>query len=332
MRLARGYLRSGRGWLSVLIAGTVAATALALVLTSLSSPAAEPAGLDRRAMALSILLLIAGAGFFGNGATGALHGRHHELATLWALGWPRSRLRRYLVREFGLIALAVGVLAVGVSYAAVAILGGYAASGWPLLAMPAAVALTFAAAWWPLRRATAERAWAATGPLRRAPGSTVFSVTMIAVACVALGVELMVRRILDDVSLAAWLGHPASPQASVLDVAVVLVIFAVAIVTVADLNSVAVRERAGELRTLRAIGWSPRSTGRLAVWEAVLLGLVGGLAAGGLHVAVAIAVVRHASPTLAAQALVVVGAGVLISLVAVGITAITPGRRGFRRR
>jgi putative ABC transport system permease protein len=350
MRLARSYLRSGRGQMNVLIAGTVAAAALALVSTGLSDPATAATGLDRRTMALSALLQIVGAGFVANGAAGALYGRRHELATLRALGWPRFRLHRCLAREFGVIALAVGLLAVAVSYAAIAILGGYAASGWPLLAMPAAVALAFAAAWWPLRRATARPEWAAMAVpsgrspartrrglpmvgqavrnLRRFPGRTVLAALMIAVACAALGLELIVRRVLDDVALGAWLGRPASPRANAIDIAVVLVIVAVTIVTVADLNSLTVGERAGELRTLRAIGWSARSVGRLVVWEAVLLGLLGGLAAGVLDVAVGLAVLHRTPPGLALLALVVAGAGVVVSLVAVGIAAITQGHRG----
>jgi hypothetical protein len=347
MRLARSYLRSGRGRMNVLVTGTVAAAALALVGTSLTAPATMSARLDHRTLVLSVLLEIIGAGFVANGATGALYGLRRELMTLRALGWPRRRLRWCLVREGSVIALAVGMLAVAVTYAADAILGGYAASGWPLLAMPAAVALTFAAAWWPLRRATADpdqtetaavglpaaqaRGFPVLGQavinLRRTPARTVLGALMIAAACAALSMELIVRRVLDDVSVGAWLGRPASVRTSAIDIAVVIVIVVVTIATVADLNALTVRERASELRTLRAIGWSARSVRRLVMWEAVLVGLLGGVAAGALEVVVGLVVEHHTLPPrlVLVIALVVAGAGVAIGLVAAGIAVITHG-------
>jgi sterol desaturase/sphingolipid hydroxylase (fatty acid hydroxylase superfamily) len=282
MRLARGCPRSGRGWVNVLIAGAVTAAALALVASSLTEPVTVSAGLDRRTVALSVLLQIIGAGFVASAAAGALHARRCELATLVALGWPRRPVRKRLMREFGGVALAAGF----------------------------------------------------GGSLRRAPARTLLGAVMIAAACAALGIEFIVRQVIDDVSIVSiggWLGHPASALTSAIDITVVFVIVTVAIVTVADLDALTFRERASELRTLRAIGWSARRVWRLVVWEALLIGLTGGVAAGGVEMAVGLAVVHHMPPQrVAAMSLVVVGAGVVLSLISICIATIACSYVGGR--
>jgi len=90
---------------------------------------------------------------------------------------------------------------------------------------------------------------------------------------------------------------------------------------VADLDLVTVRERAGEMRTLRAIGWSARDVGRLTVWNAVRLGLAGGAVVGAFDLLGGLAVTGSASPRLIAMACLVALAGLVMSLLGVGLSA-----------
>lgn len=392
MWLGRGYLRSKRGRMSVLIAGIAAAAAFALLSTSLArtslaapsvaihglasaatihvvnqpaGPHGRPAprdsearhrrdtatmvatGPDRRSIALVVLVQTAGAAFFTNGVGAVLHGRRRELATLRALGWRRKQVRRHLMREFAPIAITAGLLAVPTAYAAEALLSRQPTSAWSLLSMPVAVAMTLAAAWWPVQRVTAESeptavaaarrpavgrqprvAGQAVRNLLRTPSRTALGTLVIAAACAALGLELAARWALNGGVVGSWLGRPASWQANAIDVGAVLVILAIATVTVADIDWLTAGERAAELRTLRAIGWPARGVVRLVVWEAVLLGLAGGLIASVLDVAGSLAVVHHAPVRLLLAAAAVTGAGAVVSLAAAGLAAAAGFARG----
>jgi ABC-type antimicrobial peptide transport system permease subunit len=106
------------------------------------------------------------------------------------------------------------------------------------------------------------------------------------------------------------------------------VILAMATVTVADTGWLTAGERAAELRTLHAIGWPAWGVVRLVAWEAVLLGLAGGLVASVLDVAGSLAVVHHAPVRLLPAAAMVAGAGAVVSLAAAGLAAAAGRARG----
>jgi ABC-type lipoprotein release transport system permease subunit len=110
------------------------------------------------------------------------------------------------------------------------------------------------------------------------------------------------------------------------DLAAVLTVVALATVTVTDISWLSA-ERAVELRTLRAIGWSARGVARLAVSEAALLGVAGGLAGSVLDVAGILAVVHRVPAGLLPVMAVVVGTGVAMAMVASGVPAVARGRR-----
>jgi hypothetical protein len=110
--------------------------------------------------------------------------------------------------------------------------------------------------------------------------------------------------------------------------AAVAVIVALAVGTVGDLDWLSAQERAGELRTLRAMGWPAREMARLAVAGAALRGAAGGLLAGALAVAVG-HVAGHPSPmgNLAVMA-AALGVGVAISVAAAGASALVSALSG----
>jgi putative ABC transport system permease protein len=302
---------------------------------------------DPRSVGLSTTVLLVGSVFVVSGSSATLRRRRRELSTLRALGWRRRRVTWQLVRVFALISAAAGMLAVLLAYAVNAALSRDPVTGWPLLSLPVAVVMTIVAAWWQVRRISAEQTPAAdlaetfaggrTRPpsvirhlvrntlraaRRNAPGAVV-----ITVACAALGLELAVRWVFGGVVVGSLLGSPFWWQDDPVDLAAVLTIVALAAVTMMDISWLN-GERAVELRTLRAIGWSARGVARLAVSEAALLGVAGGVAGGLLDVVGILAVVHRVPAGLLPVVTVVVGTGVAIAMVATGVPVAARLHRG----
>jgi hypothetical protein len=240
------------------------------------------------------------------------------------------------------------MLAVLLAYAADAALSRHPATGWPLLGLPAAVVMTLVAAWWQVWRITAEPVLATDladnparprarppGVIRRAARSMLRAArrhapgaVVITVACAALGLELAVRWVFGGVVVGSWLGLPFWWQDDPVDLAAVLTIVALATVTMTDISWLSAHG-AVELRTLRAIGWSARGVAWLAVSEAALLGVAGGVAGSALDVAGIFAVVHRLPAGVLLVVAVVVGTGVAMTMVA---TAVPAAARRYRRR
>jgi len=252
-----------------------------------------------------------------------LRARRRDLTTLRALGWGRRQAGGQLLADFGLTALAAGlaaVLAVGVVGT---VLVGRPTWAW-LLSMPAAIAMIFATAWWPLLGAASGLA--GRGHDRpTTPAHALLGVLVIALASAALSLELTVRWAFRG-AVQSWAGRSISWQGTLVDVAAVLVIVTMATVTVADLDSANLRERAAETRTLRAIGWSARDLARLRVRRAVRLGLAGGGLAGALVLLGGQVAAGAAPPLLIGVAGLAAAAGVAMSLLAAGLSMMF-GRR-----
>ena len=298
--------------------------------------------IDPSRIALSALILLAGAAFFGNAAAAALRARRRDLATLTALGWRRRQLRRQLLQEFAAVALASGLLAAVAAAAIGAALGHRPVSGWAVLGLPAAVVMTIGAAWLPVRQAAAAaerhgaaaaargtgarprwRPWlGAVGGLRREPGRIVVGALVIAVACALLGGELALRWAFGGVLVGSVAGRPVSWLAGPGDVPAVLALLVMATITVADVDWLAAADRALEVRTLRAIGWPTSRVARLVTREAALLGIVGGVTAGVLDVVGCLAVAHQVPGRVLTAAAVAAGTGLLLSLVAAGLSAV----------
>lgn len=271
-------------------------------------------GVDRHSISLSELELAAGLLAVPSGILQMVQRRRRELETLRALGWGRRQAGRQLLAEFGLTALAAGLTAVLTVGVVGTVLGGRPTWAW-LLSVPAAIALVFAA-WWPLPRVIAPR------PSRERPGAlvrTILKVIVVALACAALSLELAVHWAFRG-AVQSWAGRSASQQGTIVDIAAVLVIVVMAAVMVADPDPASRRERAAEARILRAIGWSARDVVWLRVRRAVPLGLAGGGIAGAVVMLGGHVAAGGAPPRLIGLAGLATAAGVMVSLLAAGLS------------
>jgi ABC-type antimicrobial peptide transport system permease subunit len=155
----------------------------------------------------------------------------------------------------------------------------------------------------------------------------VLSTFVIAVADVALSLGLAARWAFSG-AVTPWTLRPLTWESAVVNGTAVLLALLLATFTVADLNSATLREHATELRTLRAIGWPARHLTRLMLRNALLPGLVGGLAGGVFDLLVGLPVASSAPQRLVALVGLAAASGVAMSLLAASL----PTMFGFRGR
>jgi putative ABC transport system permease protein len=308
-------------------------------------------GLDPGRIVMSALVLPVAIVFLANGAWAVVLGRRADLAILRALGWRRRGVRLQLLLEFGLIAAGGWLLAVLVAAMIGLAVPAVTVSWWALLAVPAALATALTAAAWfgdprPLARpspATLLAGSSGSGPdrlsrrpslltralrrLLRTPGRNGLGVLALALACLALGQGLVVRWAYGGILAGSVLGHPVVWQSDAANMPSTVTVLALAVLAAADLCWLNLGDSAAEFRTLRAIGWPARGLAGLLTADAVVLGLLGGGAAGAAELCACVAIEHKVQSGMLAAAAAMVAAGVLLSLAGAGIAAVLrPGR------
>lgn len=298
----------------------VRATGLHVDVT-VAAAARVAVGPDPGHLELAVLVLLPGLTFFVNGVSATLRGRRRELLTLRALGWRRRRLMKQLLLEFALVAAGGWVMAVALASAFGALSSARQTRWWPVLAAGAAIAVTLAAIWWPVRQATREAG-------RRAPRRTAVGVVALTLGCATLGQEMAAQSVFHGIIVGSFLGRAVVWQTDPADLLAAVIVLGVTTLAVADVHWLNIGERALELRTLQAIGWPARSVIRLFVVEAALVGALGGVAACAVDLAGCLAVTRSMPAGMLLVAALVFGLGVVISLVGLGLAALA--RRHLR--
>jgi hypothetical protein len=287
------------------------------------------AGLGVDSIVLVELQLLAGEVGIGWGTWRLLRSRRRELATLRALGWQRRQLAGRLLAEFAptaVIAVAAAALA---GYAIGAALSGRLEWAWLLLCVPAVLAAVIPRArrlgrrpgWRPARRRRAgSPAFFIRRQLRLRAGSRrLLRTLVIAGASVALSLEVAARWAFAGAAT-SWAQRPVTGLSAFVDGAAVLIVVLMATFTAADLDLVALRERAVEVRTLRAIGWSGLDLAMITLRNAVRPGLSGGLIAGGADLLAGLPASGAAPLRLAALVALAAASGIALSLVASGLS------------
>jgi hypothetical protein len=305
-------------------------------------------GLGLDSIVLVELQLFAGEVGIGWGTWRLLRSRRRELATLRALGWPRRQLAGRLIAQFAptvIIAVAAAALA---GYAIGAALDGRLEWAWSLLCVPAVIVAVTPRARrqllaakvtglteslqgdWPrwqgqLPRWRSTRQGRAHAPARlvrrrlRAGSRRLLRTLVIAGASAALSLQVAARWAFAGAAT-SWTQRPVTWQGTLVDGAAVLIVVMMATFTVADLDWVALRERAVEVRTLRAIGWSALDLARLTLRNAVWPGLSGGLIAGGTDLLVGLPASGAAPLRLIVLVVLAAASGIALSLLANGLS------------
>ena len=156
--------------------------------------------------------------------------------------------------------------------------------------------------------------------LLRAGPRRLLRTLVIAGASVALSLQVAARWAFAGAAT-SWTQRPVTWQGTLVDGAAVLIVVLMATFTVADLDWVALRERAVEVRTLRAIGWSVLDLAGLTLRNAVWPGLCGGLIAGGADLLVGLPASGAAPLRLIVLVVLAAASGTALSLLANGLSA-----------
>jgi ABC-type antimicrobial peptide transport system permease subunit len=293
--------------------------------------------LDRKSLALFVLVLAVSALFLMNGALASARSRRRELGTLLCLGWPHSRIFLAVLGELALIGIAAGVLGTALAMGLIRLLSLRMPLARAILVTPIAVLLAVVAGLLPAWRAARSVPLDALMPpvtrgattrsvkrvlgvavvnLRRLPGRTLLGASGLFVAVGALTVLLAVNVAFRGVLVGTLLGGVVSLQVRAVDFATVGLAIALGGLSVTDVLVLNLRERAPEFVTLRASGWSGRRLAELVALEGLGLGLLGSVSGAATGVAIARAIGRTSYGAVLTSGAIAAAGGLLAALIA----------------
>lgn len=298
---------------------------------------------DRKSVALFLLVLVVCALFLANAVSAAVRDRRTELAVLSCLGWPARRIGALILGEVTALGLAAGLLALAAAVPLGAVLGVEVTWWQAALAVPVGLVLSVAAGAVPALRAAA-RAHPA-GALRpqvtsahrghrpgtliglalvnvsRTPGRTLLGAGALAIGVAALTLVNATAYTFRGAVVGSLLGDSVSLSVRGADTVAAVATVLLGAAAVADVLYLNIRDRAVELATLRAIGWTDAALGRLIGYEGLLLGVLGAVCGAALGLGGAAWLVGDLPAALVLVASVTALVGVLVTCVA----ALVPG-------
>ncbi|GAA3756551.1 hypothetical protein GCM10022225_47090 [Plantactinospora mayteni] len=292
---------------------------------------------DRKSSVLFLLVLVVCGLFLGNAVSAAVRDRRSELAVLACLGWPARRIGATVLGEVAVLGLVAGLLALGLAAPVAALLD--IDVGWrqAALAVPVALLLALTAGAAPALRAARTRPTATVRPavravrrarqprgilglalvnLARVPGRTALGALALGIGVAALTLLAGVNYAFHGAVVGNLLGDTVSLTVRAVDTTAALATVLLGAAAVADVLYLNLRDRAAELATLRAIGWTDAALSRLAVYEGVGIGLLGATAGAGLGLAGTALVVGDLTARLVLTATLTAVAGALVAALA----------------
>ncbi|OKI50440.1 FtsX-like permease family protein [Micromonospora sp. CB01531] len=297
---------------------------------------------DRKSAALFVLVLVVCVLFLGNAVSAAVRDRRPELAVLACLGWPARRIGALILGEVTALGLAAGLLSVGLAFPLGAALD--IAVDWrrALLAVPVALLLGLVAGLAPALRAARAHPAAALRPpvatarwvrrprslpglalvnLVRAPGRTLLGAGALAIGVAALTVVAAAVYAFRGAIVGSLLGDTVSLSVRGADAMAAVATVLLGAAAVADVLYLNIRDRAAELATLRATGWTDGALRRLIGYEGLLLGALGALTGASLGLGGAAWLVGELPPSLLLVTAAVALAGMLVTCLAALVPA-----------
>jgi len=293
--------------------------------------------INQKTKLLIALILLVGGLFVTNAATAAVRARRSELAVLAALGWSaRSRLA-VIIGELAVVGLVGGVAGMLIAVGVVTAVGDRVDWATSALAIPAALGLTAVAGVVPAARAAFTQPIAAIRPpvleagrarharsivglslvnLLRVPGRTLLGALSMAIGVGALTVLVAVATTFKNLIVGTLLGTAVSVQVTPSDYGAAAVIIVLAAAAIGDILYLNQRERAGELATLSATGWSRGALSRLTTSEGLWMSLLGSVAGGALGLVITGKLASTIPPQLVLTAAATAAAGLAAGLLA----------------
>ncbi|WP_262283080.1 FtsX-like permease family protein [Micromonospora sp. MA102] len=297
---------------------------------------------DRKSAVLFLLVLVVCVLFLGNAVSAAVRDRRAELAVLACLGWPARRIGALILGEVALLGLAAGLLSLGLAVPLGAALGIGVDWRRASLAVPVALLLALAAGLAPALRAARAHPAAALRPpvatarwvrrprtlpglalvnLVRTPGRTVLGAGALAIGVAALTLVAAAAYAFRGAIVGSLLGDTVSLGVRGADTLAAVATVLLGAAAVADVLYLNIRDRAAELATLRATGWTDAALGRLIGYEGFALGALGAVTGAALGLGGAAWLVGDLPAALVAVAAAVALAGVLATCLAALVPA-----------
>jgi hypothetical protein len=303
---------------------------------------------DRKSLVLLVLILFVCGLFVLNATSAAVHSRRRQMGLLACIGWSRRQLFGSILAEQAIRGLLAGCLGVGAAVPIAGATGLHVTWQRSVAAAGAAVVLTMLAGVVPAlsasrvapaqalrpragrfagHRAVRSRLGLAARNLVRTPARSLTAVGGLAFGSCSTLLLLAVTTSFHGEVAGDLLGNAVIIKVHSVDYAAVFVMLAIALFGVADVLYLGIRERASELATLRATGWSRREIDGLIVVEGALLGFVGTLlGAVGSVVLDALFTSAPRGAALVLAAVSVVAGTVLGAVVAIAPTRALPRR------
>ena len=242
-----------------------------------------------------------------------------------------------ILGELAVVGLVGGIAGMLLAVAVAMALGDHIDWATSALAIPAALGLTAAAGVLPAVRAAIARPVAAIRPpvleaararharsilglslvnLLRVPGRTLLGALSMAIGVGALTVLVAVATTFKNLIVGTLLGAAVSVQVNASDYAAAAVIIVLAAAAIGDILYLNQRERAGELATLNATGWSRGSLSRLTTSEGLWMSLIGSIGGAALGLVITGKLAGTVPPQLVLTAAATAAAGLAAGLLA----------------
>ncbi|MEV1014315.1 ABC transporter permease [Micromonospora sp. NPDC049801] len=297
---------------------------------------------DRKSLVLFLLVLVVCVLFLGNAVSAAVRDRRSELAVLSCLGWPVRRIAALILGEVALLGLIAGLLSLTLAVPLGTTLGIDVDWRRSALAVPIALLLALAAGLVPALRAARAHPAAALRPmvapagwvrrprtllgmalanLARTPGRTFLGAGALAIGVAALTLVTAAAWAFRGAIVGSLLGDVVSLSVRGADTVAAVATVLLGAAAVADVLYLNIRDRAAELATLRAIGWTDAELGRLVGYEGLTLGLVGSTTGAAVGLASAAWLIGALPGALILVAALVALAGALVSALAALVPA-----------
>ncbi|MGW0432496.1 FtsX-like permease family protein [Micromonospora sp. NPDC003197] len=296
---------------------------------------------DRKSVVLFLLVLVVCALFLANAVSAAVRDRRSELAILACLGWPARRIGALILGEVATLGLAAGVLSLALAIPVSAALG--IGIGWQraALAVPVALLLALTAGTVPAVRASRAHPAAALRPavapprrsrrprtvlglalvnLTRTPGRTLLGASALGIGIAALTLVTAAAYAFRGAIVGSLLGDVVSLSVRGADTVAAVATVLLGAAAVADVLYLNIRDRAAELATLQAVGWTNAALSRLVTYEGLALGMLGAVTGAAVGLAGAAWLVGDLPGVLVLVAVGTALTGVLLT----GLAALVP--------